>query len=281
MPQRRANDAQVERFLQALTSREYRQALARKLSNVTTDKLPAKGTDKRRDYDSAMRRFERYVAPEGKQRRSFSAAPAVKRAPVIAAARRIPAPVDVKPIARPLPPPLPSPRPRPSFYADIPPVERDEDDDEDDFEPSAYPTDLYDLRALLTYYDGDASEAAEQLADASGYGARLQRRMTMLLELAESGVDILGMDDAGALGDAYKRLLRSLPIDDQEDIEDFNSLLHNLPDWQIEMIIADMQNTDSTFADWIDAWRDADMDMDTDENDYWQLWREAYARAKK
>lgn len=280
MPQRRANDAQVERLLRAMQDRSFRQALARKVTKLPAEsKLPAKGTTRRRAYDSAMRRFERYVTT-GAQKRSFTAASAAARKPVIVAARRVPLPASYEPpqiVAR--RPELKEPGPRPPFFADIPPAELLPGDVS--FEPTPYPIDLYDLRSILAYYDGDSREAAEHLASTGNYNKQQQNRMAGMLELAATGVNVFGMPDSGALSDAYRMLIAELDAGDAQDIEDFNTLLHDLPDWQIEMIIADISQGDTTFADWMDSWHDSEMDIDNDDNDYWQLWREAYARAKK
>lgn len=266
MPQRRINDAQVERLLSALQSREYRQQLARKLAAKEDIK-----------YASAMRRLQRYVTT-GAQKRTFARAPLDVRRATVKTARTLPVPADYLPKPKTIPwaaepEQLPLPAPRPTFYRDdIPPApviptyretgERDVNN--------------YDLRAILAYYDGDSDEAGRVLQT---MGA--DNRAGRLLELAATSADVLAMRGAGRLSDAIREWFDVAGDEDAQDVEDFRDLLMNLPDWQIEMILEDMQKGDTSFADWMDAWRDANMDIDSEDNDYWRLWREAYARAKK
>lgn len=263
---RRVNDAQVERLLAAMKDARYRSELAKKLvakENVKQFTRTGKTTAEwKRRYSSTMRRFQRYVTTSG-EKRSFARAPVVYQREARAVARELPA----LPPARSLP--LPSQVSRPKSQVE-----------EEEFEltPPSYEStrdiSLYDLRAIVAYYDGDVNEAARSMS--------LSDRGERLLDLAVTGegVDVLAMRGAGELTDQARELFDSLPSRDAQDIDDFHDLLMNLPDWQIGMILADLEDENTTFADWLDAWRDDGMDLDVSESEYWALWRQAYARAK-
>lgn len=274
MPSRRINDAQTERLLAALQSLEYRQKLARKLAVKDNIK-----------YDSAMRRLERYVT-KGAQKRSFARAPLLVRRETVKLARRLPVPADYQAPPRsvlPLPrrqEPEQLPLPRGVLRDDIPPFQSTLPPKQREIEPDA--PDNYEYRAIFAYFDGDADEAASILKE---FGA--PDRTAKLLELAATGTDILGARGVGRLGDAVIDWYESLDAADIEDIERFSDLLREgeMAEWKAEIVLEDIANGYSTFADWSDVWRDSGYDFDTlvneDDNEYWRLWRSAYARAKK
>lgn len=262
MPQRRINDAQTERLLASLQDLDYRQKLAHKLAQKENIK-----------YASAMRRLQRYVT-KGAEKRTFARAPVEIRRETVKLARRLPVPADYeRPQTADRRPQKKDPGPRPAFFAEIPPA-----DVARVFHPSEErEISNYDLRAILAYFDGGSDEAGEAM---SKYGAD-SSRSARLFELASSGVDVLQTRGIGRLTDAVRDWFDEISSEDVQDIEDFIDLLMNLPDWQIQMILEDMANSESTFADWMDAWRDSGMDIDAEDSEYWRLWRAAYARAKK
>lgn len=274
MPQRRINDAQTERLLSALQSLPYRQALALKLAKKENIK-----------YDSAMRRLQRYVT-KGVQKRVYAHAPLDIRRATIKAARRLPVPADYLPKPKSVSQRKPEqlPLPRAPFLAEIPPyipskpvksrkpVERDLPDN-------------YDYRALLAYFDGDADEAAIILSE---YGAG--PRSAKLLELAAKGVDILNARGVGQLAEAVRDWYDNADINDVRDVDDFSDYLRNVPEWMIEIILEDLAETSSSFAEWMDAARadgmvfrfsgDPNAD-DLEDSEFWAMWRAAYARSKR
>ena len=260
--QRKANDAQIERFLSALKrDLTYRQTIATKIAEEKIGKklTPAqrKTLPKTREYKSAMRRLQRYVTT-GAEKRS------IERAPV--AAKR-----QVRQIARavPLPPLEPVRIPAREIYhrghreekpkqkKDLLPVYRE----------SRLTTDLYELRAIIGFFDGNTREAAKRL-DVDW----------RLLDLASQGTSITRAMGAGRIDEGVERLYGQLSEDEIQDIQDFSDLLHDLPDWRIGLILDDMANGDTTFSDWIDAWHDDDMAIDASESEFWALWRAAYER---
>src|SRR6478735_7659398 len=88
MPDRRINDAQVERLLDRMRhDLTYRQQLARRL---VEDEGYKPGTREfTRRYNSTMRRFQRYVT-ESAERRSFAKAPVGVQREVRSTARQLP-----------------------------------------------------------------------------------------------------------------------------------------------------------------------------------------------
>ena len=129
MPQRRANDAQVERLLGALKSDlQFRQQVARRIAERDAIK-----------YDSAMRRLQRYITDAG-EKRSFAQSPKVYQRELRQETRIL------RPeIARPTPRREPE---RPVFF-------------EPGFVEETIDTNY--LRAIVAYHDGDLSEANDAL----------------------------------------------------------------------------------------------------------------------
>lgn len=250
MPQRRANDAQVERLLHALkTDLSYRQAVARRIAQKDNIK-----------YDSAMRRLQRYVTEAG-EKRSFAAAPKAYQRELREDYRRE--------REQQTPPPV---RPRERIIE--PRLTFDERDTDDEGEYGSYEVQVNDLRALVAYHDGNVEETADRL--------RLTDRGERLLDLAISseGIDVLSMRGGGALADNVREFLNELDSGTAQEIQDFADLLYNLPDWQIAMILDDMRSGASTFADWLDAWHRDGMSLDANNSEYWRVWRAAYQRTK-
>ncbi len=246
MPQRRANDAQVERLLHALkTDLSYRQQVARRLAEK--DNI---------QYKSAMRRLQRYITEAG-EKRSFVRAPKQYQRELRQEIRRLPPPMVPREAPK-------VARRRIAF----------EEEEEEEGEFDSYEVQLNDLRAITAYHDGEIEETAKRLG--------LSTRGEQLLDLAVTGegIDVLSMRGAGTLADHVREFLNELDSGSAQEIQDFSDLLYNLPDWQIGMIIEDMRDGETTFADWLDAWYDADMDLDTEDSEYWRVWRAAYARAK-
>lgn len=253
MPERRHNDAQVDRLLAALKSDlSYRQKIARKIA----DKEKIK-------YNSAMRRLQRYITEAG-ERRSFARAPVEQRRVVRQIARREPLPETVGRWDQ---------QTRRIEIPERPIIDRRPDpaDYQPRFEPEPESTSLYELRAIVAYFDGDTREAGRAL--------KVDYR---LLELAAGGTTITRRMGGGKIDEGVERLYRRLSAEDEQDIQDFSDLLYNMPDWEIGVILDDLADGDTTFADWMDVWRDSGMDYDElkDDGAYWALWRAAYAKAK-
>jgi len=251
---RRVNDAQVERLLAAMKDVRYRSELAKRLvakERVQQFTKTGKTTALwKRRYNSTMRRFRRYVTTAG-EKRSFVRAPVEYQRSVRAVARTLPLP------------PARGFEPAPEFK--LTPFEH---------EGPERDISLYDLRAIVAYYDGDVNEAARAMS--------LSERGERLLDLSVTGegADVFAMRGGGELIDQARELFDSLPYRDVQDVDDFHDLLMNLPDWQIGMILADLEDENTTFADWLEVWRSDGMDLDVSESEYWVLWRQAYARAK-
>lgn len=277
MPLRRINDAQIERLLEALRDVNYRRELTHRILKREgvrqfTPKTKTVTAEYKRRYNSTMRRFQRYITESG-ERRSFARAPVQYQR-------------ETRKVARALPLPAPRPLPEPIEYEPGPRVRYEEPE----APPSRFERErdvsLYDLRAVVAYYDGDIREAAQAMGveriEVSRGGQRRYVDGERLLELATQGegVDVFGMVGGEALREGVRELLSELPSADVQDIEDFHDLLMNLPDWQIGMILADMEDEHTSFADWLDAWRADGMDLDADDSEYWVLWRAAYARSK-
>jgi len=261
MVRRLANDAQVERMLTAMRSVQYRSALARRVVVEGEGYKPGTADYKRR-YKSVMRRFQRYVTDSGTERRSFTRAPVKYQREARAVARAI-VPPETK--RRELPAELAPGFELPKWYETEEKPETEEEFGRD--------ISTYDLRAIVAYYDGDVSEAA----GAMGLTARGERLLSLATE--GEGVDVFRMRGAGELSDKARELIEGELAADVQDIEDFHDLLMNLPEWQIGMILDDLEDSNTTFADWLDAWRNDGMDLDTDDSEYWAIWRKAYARA--
>lgn len=247
MPQRRANDAQVERLLHALkTDLSYRQAVARRIAQKDNIK-----------YASAMRRLQRYVT-EASEKRSFVRAPVQYKRELRQEGRSVE---------------------RERREQEQRSEERLRVQDrifarEEKSEFDSYDVQLNDLRAIVAYHDGDVDETADRLG--------LSERGARLLDMAVTGegADMLGARGGGALADSVREFFNDLDSATAQEIQDFSDLLYNLPDWQIGMIIDDMRSGQTTFADWLDAWVSDGMDLDAEDSEYWRVWRAAYARAK-
>jgi hypothetical protein len=294
---RKVNDAQVERLLDAMKrDPKYRAQLAeRVVAKEGVNKFTPTGkisAEYARRYKSTMRRFQRYVTDAG-EKRSFAKAPVEYQR-------------EVRREARAVPPPTPPPR-EPRFDPGIPSreLERlqergedyDEDEDEDERDYSLTPGPgredqdrehdrrarsleyyqrQYLLKTIVAYHDGDSDNAADHLG--------LSRRGADLLSLATDGegVAIGNMRGAGELKDAVADFLDSLPNADLQDIRDFHDLISNMPDWEAGILLADMEDGDTTFSDWVEIWRDNGMDYDDllTDRDFWIMWRAAYAKSK-
>lgn len=274
---RRVNDAQVERLLDAMRRDvNYRSALAKRL--VASEGIAPGSPEYQRRYKSTMRRFQRYVTEAG-EKRSFARAPVEYRREVRREARHV------------QPPPV-LPAPSPPLSVDVTPDEYDEideyDEGEDEGEPYASGTPIHDSRrdireydlptleqTVRAYYDGDIDEAARELS--------LSERAADLLDMATTGegVDVSGMRGAGELQDALGDFLADLSPSDLDDVWTFHDLLMDRPDWEIGVILDDLEDERTTFADWMDAYRADGYDVeDVVRSQYWELWRAAYKRAK-
>jgi hypothetical protein len=256
---RRVNDAQVERLLDAMRrDPKYRSELAKRA--VAKEGLTPGTADYARRYKSTMRRFQRYVT-EAAEKRSLARAPKQYQRETRQLGRAIAE----------APPPRPPVRERLPEY-DLAP---------DEYEPIDRTRDIseYDLPTLeqtaRAYHDGDIEETVRALG--------LSERGADLLDLATTGegVDIEGMRGAGEIRDGLADWLDTLSGPDIEDVRTFHDLLMGLPDWQIGMIIDDLAFGATTFADWMDAYRNDNYEIyDVSDSEYWKLWRAAYARTK-
>lgn len=266
--QRRANDAQVDRFLSAIKrDLSYRQQIAARLANeklrATGSRIPrGKTLQSTTEYKSAMRRLQRYVTEAG-EKRSFERAPKQYQAET----RRVyrsepPPPPPPEPIqARPIYRPEPEPPPR---------IEREREPVYLEWEGEPEHTDLYELQSIIAFFDGDIYEAADRL------GVR-----PALLDLATQGIAPTRRTGAGQVDEGVEALYDELSSEERQDIQDFSDLFHNLPDWEIKLILDDIASGETSFADWIDAWHNDGMDLeDVSHSEYWALWRAAYKRSK-
>lgn len=284
---RRYNDAQTNRFEAALPDLAYRQRLARKHAKIKlNDPLPEKGSDKLKAYNSRMRLFQRYTTT-ATEKRSFKHAPIEIKRQIRKDARAVPLPKHVtKPKPKPKPKPAPDifepkPRKKPPVIFEPPEVYRT--DEPPPIFTSERDINNEDLAALIAFHDGDVREASKEL--------KTGRVGANLLEMAGSGVDIAGsnLDDARTLRDRAGDWFARLDADVYEDVDDFATLLHDLPAWQITMILDDLKNGETTFEDWIDAWRNdgkpqiilyGKKDNTLAESEFWALWRDMYGRSK-
>lgn len=256
--QRRANDAQIDRLLKALRRPDNKPGLS-PYGKQLAEKIAARDKIK---PASAQRRLQRYITEAG-ERRSFVRAPVQYQRELRQQARRLPPPVPV-----PLPPEqrriAPPPRER---EPEREPSRQMRFDREAEYEREH--TDLYELRSIIAFHDGDTREAGRAL--------RVDAR---LLDLASQGITITRRMGAGRIDEGVERLYGKLSEDEQQDIQDFADLLRDLPDWRIGLIIDNIADGKTTFSDWIDAWHDDDMDIEADESEFWALWRQAYKAAK-
>lgn len=242
-----ANDAQIERLVRALRRADqkpglsdYGKQLAKKIAK--RDKIKVA---------SAERRLQRYITTAG-ERRSVYRAPVKQIREVRQIVRRYTPPTPV----------LPEPESLPVRVPRVTPRERE-------LLPRYEPehTSLYELRSILAYFDGNQSEAAKAL--------RVDRR---LLDFASQGIEISRQMGSGLIDQGVERLYGRLSKDDIQDIRDFSDFLQDKPDWEIKMILDHMASGESVFSDWLDLWRDNDMDTDSleDDGEFWALWRQAY-----
>ena len=256
MPERRANDLQVERLLHALkTDLSYRQDLAARIAEKENIK-----------YASAMRRLQRYITDAG-EKRSFARAPK----PVQREVRQ-----DYREYERQVKP-EPEPITRRERIVEHEYAE-DEDEDEGEGEYDSYDVHLNDLRAVIAYHDGDIKETAKALG--------LTRRGEQLLDFqvkvdaADTGANVLKMTGGGAIEDGIRNLFNEVTRDTAQELQDFADIFFNRPDWQIGVMLEDLRTGGTTFADWYDAWQTDGFDSDAENSEYWRVWREAYKRTK-
>lgn len=262
-PPRRVNDAQVERLLDAMKRDvKYRQSLARRLV-AKEGHAPGTRVYQRR-YASIMRRFQRYIT-EATEKRSFARSPVDYKREVRQEARAVPYPVAVaKPITG---------REGEQIARDAR-VSVGGGFADKDFDPENFHPHLNDIRAIFAYFDGELSEMAWQL--------NLDPRGERLIDLAVTGegIDVFAMRGGGLLKEAIREFYDGLEAGHYQDIQDVHDLFMNLPNWQIGMILGDIEDGETTFAEWIDAWHNDGMDLDGASEEYWALWRAAYARSK-
>lgn len=261
MPDRRINDAQVERLLHALkTDLSYRQNLAARIAKKENIK-----------YASAMRRLQRYITEAG-EKRAFARAPTPiqrdirqdyrQREYEIAARERqlTPERVERREILR---------------------VERDLWDETDEGEEAgefdSYEVHLNDLRAVISYHDGDIKETARAL----GLSQRGERLLEFQLksDAADTHANVLKMKGGGAIEDGVRNFLNAVDSETAQELQDFADIFFNRPDWQIGVMLEDLRSGGTTFADWFDAWAADEFNSEAEDSEYWRVWRAAYARA--
>lgn len=259
MPERRVNDAQVERLLHALkTDISYRQELAARIAKKDGIK-----------YASAMRRLQRYITEAG-EKRAFAHAPKVKQREVRQDYRQYESIKQQQQVI-----------PQQVIKRERLRVEREYDDDEGyEDEGGAYDTadvHLNDLRAVLSYHDGNIHETAKVL----GLTKRGERLLDFQVrsDLADTKADVLRMEGGGLIQDAIRQLWNSLTVDTAQELQDFADLFFNRSDWEIGIILEDLRSGATTFADWMDAWANDGFNPDATNSEYWRVWREAYKRA--
>jgi hypothetical protein len=267
MPERRANDVQVERLLYALKNDlTYRQDLARKLAKKDNIK-----------YASAMRRLQRYITDAG-EKRSFASAPKYYQREVRAEVRRTPptiAPPSVT--VRPKPASIFTPPPRRSLFEEDE-EDEDEEESEEEGEFDSYEVHLNDLRAVIAYHDGNIKDTAQAL----GVNRRGERLLDYQItaDEADLNISVLNMTGGGELQDGVRDFFNNAAPDTVEEIQTFAEIFFNKPDWQIGVVMNDLRGGFTTFADWWDAWELDGYDVDAQDSEYWALWREAYGRTK-
>lgn len=268
MPERRANDAQVERLLHALkTDLSYRQALAAKIAKQDNIK-----------YASAMRRLQRYITKAG-EKRSFAAAPVQYRREVRedyreyerqAREREQRLRVQDRVFER--------ERERDFRRQELEDEFEGEEEEESEGEYDTYEVHLNDLRAVISYHDGSVKETAKALG--------LSKRGEQLLDfqiksdLADTSANVLEMRGGGQIEDGIREFLNSVTYDTAQELQDFADIFFNRPDWQIGVMLEDLRRGGTTFADWYDAWQADDFDSQAEDSEYWREWRAAYARVK-
>lgn len=239
MPQRRSNDSQVERLLHALkTDLSYRQDLAARIAEKENIK-----------YASAMRRLQRYITEAG-EKRSFTRAPVEQRRVVREDYREH----ERQEIQR---------EQRLKLQDRI-------------FVREEQRVHLNDLRAVISYHDGNLRDTARALS--------LSKRAERLLDfqvrsdLADTHANVLEMTGGGEIQDAIREFLNEATPGTAQELQDFAEIFFNRSDWEIGIILEDLRSGKTTFADWMDAWTDDDFNPDAQNSEYWRVWREAYAR---
>lgn len=285
MPTIRRNDAQTDRYLAALRSinpntgkRDYLVSQIRKIAkvkpNAVISQLPPA---KQKEYKAVRRRLERWVTT-ATEKRSFERSPVQYKREARAVARKSPIPKYVQAPVKPKPKPRPEPPPReyepPPVFREPPAYEYDEDELEEIETRRARPRerdiDSYDLRAIVAFHDGDIRETNRALdGGRSGPG---------LLELVGTGVGVQGLEGADRLIAGAREFLDTLDDDELQDVTDFTTLLNNLSDWQIDVILTDLELGATTFQDWMDAYRDSNEDIDMPESEFWELFRRSYGK---
>lgn len=98
---------------------------------------------------------------------------------------------------------------------------------------------------------------------------------------ADAALDVMRSVDGVELQYAVRDFLSNLDADDARDIQAFHdSLLQGeMADWRIGLVMRDIQDGRTTFDDWVDAMMH-DLEYPEETSEFWQLWREAYNRAK-
>lgn len=248
---RTINDAQVDRLLRALRRADNKPGLSN-YGKQLAKKIAARS---KIAYRSAERRLQRYITGAGESRH-FQSAPVRYQRELRQEARRTPPPLPLVK-RRPLLPTI-APPPRRVIEPERPRIEAEEIEH----------TSLYEQRAIIAYFDGDTVEAGHAL----GVNSRL-------LDLVSQGTIISRRMGAGRIDEGVRKLYDRLSTGDYQDIQDFSALLYDLPDWRIGLILDDLAEGNITFAEWLDAWHDDDMDIDADDSEFWVLWRAAYKRA--
>ncbi len=255
-----ANDAQIERLLTALKRQDGKAGLSDYGKQLAQKTALKEG----KAYRTVERRFQRYITDAG-ERRSVYHAPAQQVRIVRQVARSLPIPA---------PPPAPIPQ-RPIFREPLriqePQIQR---------QPARELLPRYsesevsneELRAVIAYFDGDARKAGRALHVDSRW-----------LDLVNAGTSISERRIRAQINLAVEDLYDRLPADDVEDIKDFTDALRGgeMAEHRIQILMQDLANGDTTFREWIDAYRnDQEADSEFETSEFWALWREAYARAK-
>lgn len=261
MPQRRANDAQVERLLHALkTDLTYRQQVAARIAKQDNIK-----------YASAMRRLQRYITEAG-EKRSFARAPKPYQREIRQDYREREREIEKPRTEDRLPRRSPERVSERESYRD-----EDDNEDEDEGEYDEYDVHLNDLRAVISYHDGNLKEIAKALG--------LSRRGEQLLDFqiradsADTQANVLNMTGGGDIRDGIREFFNEIDEDVAEEIQEFSDIFFNRPDWQIGVMLEDLRGGGTTFADWYDAWESDGFDSQAEDSEYWRVWRAAYARA--
>lgn len=264
MPQRRSNDSQVERLLAALkTDLSYRQDLAARIAKKEGIK-----------YASAMRRLQRYITEAG-EKRSFIRAPVAYQREVRQDYReRERQEYERRARERQLAPEHIDRREGLRIEREL---YEEEDAGEDEGEFDTYDVHLNDLRAVISYHDGNLKDAARAL----GLSSRGEQLLDFQLraDLADTQTNVLRMKGGGEIEDGIRGFLNNVDAATAQELQDFADIFFNRPDWQIGVMLEDLRAGGTTFADWFDAWESDGFDSQAENSEYWRVWRAAYARA--